>query len=147
MKAQTFSPHPAHRAFAIAAAMAIVVACNANLTTRAAEPSGASPAISATTGKEFQLRMPRIAPDDLLTPKGLAEKYLSPFDRKVLNRFKLPFFGVSNEARAMALHAEAVRVREVHALNETIVAAGFSDHPQAQVWKKELNRALASRPR
>ena len=48
------------------------------------------------------------------------ERYLSPFDRNVLNRFTVPIIGLSTEARARMLYEEDKRLEDLKWINDQI---------------------------
>lgn len=62
-------------------------------------------------------RPPVFREKDTYTKKGLAmlamDRYLSSFDRNVLNRFTLPFFGVSAGQRATEMYNEDQRLKDM----------------------------------
>jgi hypothetical protein len=76
---------------------------------------------------------------DIHTAKGLAalaiKRYLSEADR-ALNSFRLPFFGVSNEARALAMYAEDERLKNISDLNDTARTVGKTDPKEAAYIKR-----------
>jgi hypothetical protein len=69
-------------------------------------------------------RLPRIDEKEWLTPKALdamlVKEYLSDFDREFLNRFTLPLFGISKEARARMMYEEDKRLRDLQWMNDQI---------------------------
>ncbi len=69
-------------------------------------------------------RLPRIDEKEWLTPKALdamlVKEYLTPFDRDFLNRFTLPLFGISKEARARMMYEEDKRLRDLQWMNDQI---------------------------
>ena len=69
-------------------------------------------------------RLPRIDEKEWLTPKALddllVKEYLTPFDREFLNRFTLPLFGISKEARARMMYEEDKRLRDLQWMNDQI---------------------------
>lgn len=64
------------------------------------------------------------APDAFATPAArdaaLVKKHLSVLDRKVLNRFTLPLFGISKEKRARQIEAAAHSAAELNKISETL---------------------------
>ena len=64
------------------------------------------------------------------TKKGLesiaVKRYISEVD-KAMNRFTLPLFGQSVQARAMAMYAEDERLQNMGDLKDAATAAGMSD--------------------
>jgi len=85
-------------------------------------------------------RLPRIDEKEWLTPKALdavlVKEYLSDFDREILNRYKLPLYGVSQEARARMMYEEDKRLRDLQWMNDQIDQLKKLD-PQAA---KELTK-------
>jgi hypothetical protein len=69
-------------------------------------------------------RLPRIDEKEWLTPKALddllVKEYLTPFDREFLNRFTLPLFGISKEARARMMYEEDKRLQDLQWMNDQI---------------------------
>lgn len=67
-------------------------------------------------------RPPVFRERDLYTERGLgalaASRYLSQFDRGILNRFILPFIGMSPEARAMIMYEDDERLRHMAEFNQ-----------------------------
>lgn len=66
----------------------------------------------------------------ITTDKGLADiavrRYISDVDR-ALNRFTLPLFGTSAEARALAMYAEDERLKNMSDLRDAAVDAARTD--------------------
>jgi hypothetical protein len=66
----------------------------------------------------------------ITTDKGLADiavrRYMSEMDR-ALNRFTIPLFGASMEARALAMYAEDERLKNMSDLRDAAVDAAKSD--------------------
>lgn len=77
------------------------------------------------------------------TEKGLTDiamrRYISDADR-ALNRWTLPLFGTSKEARAMAMYAEEERLRNMANLEETAIAASKSDAAGGSYIRKEAQK-------
>ena len=77
------------------------------------------------------------------TPKGIAEiamrRYISEADR-ALNRFTLPLFGSSMEARAMAMYAEDERLKNMSELSDAAKAAGKSDPAAGEYVRREAQK-------
>lgn len=77
------------------------------------------------------------------TEKGLTDiamrRYISDADR-ALNRWTLPLFGTSKEARAMAMYAEDERLRNMANLEETATAASKSDVAAGSYIRKEAQK-------
>jgi hypothetical protein len=69
-------------------------------------------------------KLPRIEEKEWLTPKAwdgvLVKQYLTDFDRNLLNRYTLPIFGVSQEARARMMYEEDQRLRDLKWINDQI---------------------------
>jgi hypothetical protein len=69
-------------------------------------------------------RPPVFTEREIHTKKGLAElamsRYLSEVDRGVLNRFRLPVIGMSNEERALEQFREDERLRNMALTQEQI---------------------------
>lgn len=85
-------------------------------------------------------RLPRVDEKEWLTPKALdaalVKEYLSDFDREILNRYTLPLYGVSKEARARMMYEEDKRLRDLQWINDQIDQLKKLD-PQAA---KELTK-------
>lgn len=77
------------------------------------------------------------------TEKGLTDiamrRYISDADR-ALNRWTLPLFGSSKEARAMAMYAEDERLRNMANLEESAIAASKSDAAAGSYIRKEAQK-------
>jgi hypothetical protein len=69
-------------------------------------------------------RLPKTDRLDWLTPAArdveLVKTYITPFDRYFLNRFTLPIFGISKEARARTMYEEDKRLRDMEWMNQQI---------------------------
>jgi len=69
-------------------------------------------------------RIPNAAEKEWVTNRArdlaLMERYLSPFDRNVLNRFTVPIIGLSNEARARMMYEEDKRLEDLKWINDQI---------------------------
>ncbi len=69
-------------------------------------------------------RIPGTADKEWRSPQGrdalLMERYLSPLDRNLLNRYTLPLIGVSNEARARMMYEEDKRLEDLKWVNDQI---------------------------
>ncbi len=69
-------------------------------------------------------RLPRIEEKEWMTPKAwdgeLVRQYLTDFDRNLLNRYTLPIFGMSPEARARLMYEEDQRLRDLKWMNDQI---------------------------
>lgn len=79
------------------------------------------------------------------TEKGLTEiamrRYISDFDR-ALNRWTLPFIGISKEARALAMYAEDERLRNMSDLKDAATNAGKSDAAAGEYIRKESQKTF-----
>jgi hypothetical protein len=80
-------------------------------------------------------RLPRPDDKEWLTPKArdaaLVKEYIPPFDRYFLNRFTLPIFGVSKEARARMMYEEDKRLQDLKWLNDQIDQVKQQDPQEA----------------
>jgi hypothetical protein len=78
----------------------------------------------------------------------LVEKHLSVFDRKVLNRFTLPIFGVSNVARAKQAEAIANSAHQMNTFADMIeLTAAEGDREEAKKMREEYYRLFLTRPK
>ena len=79
------------------------------------------------------------------TQKGLASiavrRYISETDR-ALNRFTLPLFGTSMEARALAMYAEQERLDNMGKLRENAVDANKSDPAAGEYIRRESQKTF-----
>jgi hypothetical protein len=79
------------------------------------------------------------------TEKGLTDiamrRYISDVDR-ALNRFTLPLFGTSKEARALAMYAEEERLRNMAELNDTATAISTSDAAAGTYIRRETEKTF-----
>ena len=79
----------------------------------------------------------------ITTDKGLADiavrRYISEVDR-ALNRFTLPLFGTSTEARALAMYAEAERLRNMGDLADTANTVSKSDPAAGEYVRRESQK-------
>ena len=79
------------------------------------------------------------------TQKGLADiavrRYMSEADR-ALNRFTLPLFGTSMQARALAMYAEDERLDNMAKLNDAAATAGKSDPAAGEYIRKETQKTF-----
>ena len=77
------------------------------------------------------------------TQKGLTsiavKRYISEVD-KAMNRFTLPLFGQSVQARAMAMYAEDERLQNMGDLKDAATAAGMSDKASGSYILREANK-------
>jgi hypothetical protein len=82
---------------------------------------------------------------DIHTEKGLTDiamrRYISDFDR-ALNRWTLPIFGVSKEARARAMYAEDERLRNMSDLQDAGVNASKTDAAAGTYILKESQKTF-----
>src|SRR4051812_22493734 len=80
---------------------------------------------------------------DINTQKGLTDiamrRYISDADR-ALNRFTLPLFGSSMQARALAMYAEDERLKNMSDLNDAAAAASKSDAAAGTYIKREAQK-------
>jgi hypothetical protein len=83
-------------------------------------------------------RPPVFREKDVYTKEGLSglamKRYMSDAD-KALNRFTLPFIGLSNEQRAMLMYAEDQRLREMNAAQDRVSTLEASDPEAAKDLK------------
>jgi hypothetical protein len=79
------------------------------------------------------------------TEKGLTDiamrRYISDVDR-ALNRFTLPLFGTSKEARAMAMYAEDERLRNMSELEATAAAVSQGDAAAGAYIRRESEKTF-----
>jgi hypothetical protein len=77
------------------------------------------------------------------TQKGLTDiavrRYISEVDR-ALNRFTLPLFGTSAEARALEMYAEDERLKNMTDLRDNAIDAAKTDPGQGQYIRREAQR-------
>ncbi len=77
---------------------------------------------------------------DINTQKGLTDiamrRYMSEADR-ALNRFTIPFIGLSNEARAMAMYEEDERLKNMADLRDAASNAAKTDAAAGAFIKRE----------
>ncbi|MSU49830.1 MAG: hypothetical protein EXS37_12225 [Opitutus sp.] len=77
------------------------------------------------------------------TAKGLTDiamrRYISDADR-ALNRFTLPLFGISKEARALAMYAEDERLKNMSDLNDAGIDARKTDPAAGSYILKESQK-------
>lgn len=85
-------------------------------------------------------RPPVFREKDVYTKEGLSglamKRYLTDAD-KALNRFTLPFIGLSNEQRAMLLYAEDQRLKDMGEAKDRVAVLESTD-PQAAKDLKEV---------
>jgi hypothetical protein len=79
------------------------------------------------------------------TQKGLADlavrRYLSEADR-ALNRFTIPLFGSSSEARALAMYAEDERLQNMNDLADDAELVSASDKAAGLYVKREADKTF-----
>jgi hypothetical protein len=79
------------------------------------------------------------------TEKGLTDiamrRYISDVDR-ALNRFTLPLFGTSKEARALAMYAEDERLRNMSELEDTATAVSQADAAAGEYIRRESQKTF-----
>lgn len=90
-----------------------------------------------------EIRLERIAPDTLLTGKGLVRAEF-PWAVNMPNLASALVFGGSKEQMAQRLHAEKVRVRNVQRIHDMIDMVGLINPAQAKIYRSELQGALAA---
>ncbi len=90
-------------------------------------------------------RPPVFTERELHTKEGLAAlavaRYLSELDRGVLNRYRLPFVGMSAEQRAMMMYEEDERLRNIEQARQTVYVLKQVDPEEARLLKKEADAA------
>jgi hypothetical protein len=79
------------------------------------------------------------------TEKGLTDiamrRYISDVDR-ALNRFTIPLFGTSKEARALAMYAEDERLRNMSELEATATAVSAADAAGGTYIRRESEKTF-----
>ena len=68
-------------------------------------------------------------------------RYISDVDR-ALNRFTLPLFGSSKEARALAMYAEDERLRNMAELQDTATAVSQADAAAGTYIRRESEKTF-----
>jgi hypothetical protein len=98
--------------------------------------------------KKFEVREARppiFTERAIHTQKGLTDiamkRYITETDR-VLNRFRIPFLTMTNEARALAMYAEDERLQNMASLDEAAAAAAKSDTAQGTYILKEAQKTF-----
>ncbi len=85
-------------------------------------------------------RLPRTDDKKWLTPKArdaaLVKEYIPPFDRYFLNRFTLPIFGISKEARARMMYEEDKRLQDLKWINDQIDQVKSQDPQEAKALSR-----------
>jgi len=80
---------------------------------------------------------------DVYTKKGLGDlayrRYISDADR-ALNRYTIPLFGTSAEARALAMYAEDERLRNMSNLNDAASTVSKSDAAAGAYIRREAQK-------
>lgn len=91
-------------------------------------------------------RLPVFTEKSISTKQGLAElasrRYLSEFDRGVLNKYTLPLFGTSAGERATARYYEEERLQQQAEANEHLYVLKQADPEDAQNWQDDVNRTF-----
>ena len=97
----------------------------------------------------WDYRLPRIEEKEWLAPEALdaalVKEYIPPFDRYFLNRFTLPLFGMSQEARARMMYGEDKRLRDLRWMNDEIDQMKQLD-PEAAKELKSIRNSTFTRP-
>ena len=79
------------------------------------------------------------------TEKGLTDiamrRYISDMDR-ALNRFTLPLFGTSKEARALEMYAEDERLKNMSELEQTATAVSKADAAGGTYIRREAQKTF-----
>jgi hypothetical protein len=79
------------------------------------------------------------------TEKGLTDiamrRYISDVDR-ALNRWTLPLFGASKEARALAMYAEDERLRNMAEMDATATAVSQADAAAGEYIRRESEKTF-----
>lgn len=90
-------------------------------------------------------RSPLFTERSISTPKGLTDiamrRYISDTDR-ALNRFTIPLFGTSKEARALAMYAEDERLRNMSELEATATAVSAADAAGGTYIRRETEKTF-----
>lgn len=90
-------------------------------------------------------RPPVFTERELYTKEGLEAlavgRYLSELDRGVLNRYRLPFVGMTAEQRAMMMYEEDERLKNIEQAHQTIYVLKQVDPEEAQQLKKDADAA------
>jgi hypothetical protein len=88
-------------------------------------------------------RPPVFTEREIHTKKGLAElamsRYLSEVDRGVLNRFRLPFIGMTNEGRALEQFREDERLRYM-AMTQDQIEVLRQTNPEEAARMQQISR-------
>jgi hypothetical protein len=92
-------------------------------------------------------RPPVFRESDIHTKKDfgriLAKRYLTEFDRGVLNRFTLPIIGIPPEARALTMFEDEERLRNIAEFkNAADLARLAGDKKEADFLLRETNRTF-----
>lgn len=79
------------------------------------------------------------------TEKGLTDiamrRYISDVDR-ALNRWTLPLFGTSKEARALAMYAEDERLRHMAEMEATAASVSQADAAAGEYIRRESEKTF-----
>jgi hypothetical protein len=90
-------------------------------------------------------RPPVFTEREIHTKEGLealaVARYLTEFDRGVLNRYRLPFVGMTAEQRAMMMYEEEERLRNIEKAKQSIYVLKQVDPEAADQLKKESDAA------
>ncbi len=90
-------------------------------------------------------RPPVFTEREIHTKEGLealaVARYLTEFDRGVLNRYRLPFVGMTAEQRAMMMYEEEERLRNIEKAKQSIYVLKQVDPEAAEQLKKESDAA------
>jgi hypothetical protein len=90
-------------------------------------------------------RSPVFTERSISTPKGLTDiamrRYISDVDR-AMNRFTLPLFGTSKEARALEMYAEDERLRNMSELEATATAVSAADAAGGTYIRRETEKTF-----
>jgi hypothetical protein len=88
-------------------------------------------------------KTPVLSERAITTDKGLADiavrRYISEVDR-ALNRFTLPLFGTSMEARALQMYAEAERLKNMSDLADNANTVSKSDPAAGEYVRREAQK-------
>lgn len=126
----------------------------------APEPEPTAEELSASEPKNKILRLPKVIVEgerppvfserELHTDAGLADlamrRYLSEIDRGVLNKFTLPLFGSSNEARALAQFREDERLKNMAATSDQISVLQQTNPDEAKALRDTANDTFIRTP-
>ncbi len=116
--------------------------------------------IAADQPKNKILRLPKVVVEgerppvfserEVHTDKGLAElamnRYLTELDAGVLNKFSIPLFGQSNEARALAQFREDERLKNMSATADQISVLQQTNPAEAKALQDTANDTFIRTP-